>query len=239
MKIALVQIQPRPGEIPANTESHRQWIEKAAALGAEWVFFPELSLTGYEPTLAEELAMSLHDTRLAIFQVLADRLNLNIGIGVPIRQEGRVRIGTVLFGPAQPRRLYTKHYLHPDEEPYFTPGDNASLLIGPGLALAICYELSVLEHAAKAADAGAGIYLASVAKSAAGMQQAKERMSEIARSYAMVTLLVNSVGPADDFVGAGRSFVLDSQGKPLGELGKEEENLLFFDTATQEVSTAS
>ncbi len=230
MKIALVQIRPRQGHLPANVELHLRWIEEAAAQGADWVVFPELSLTGYEPTLADALAMPLLHERLNVFQELADRHRLSIGLGVPIRQEAGVCIGTVLFGPMQPRRLYAKQYLHADEKPYFVAGPAASPLIAPGLALAICYELSVPEHAEAASARGAEMYLASVAKTAEGIQKARERLAEIARSYSMVALLVNGVGPSDDFVGAGQSFVLDKYGELLGQLGPEEEGLLLFDT---------
>ncbi|MBU1821612.1 MAG: carbon-nitrogen hydrolase family protein [Bacteroidetes bacterium] len=239
MKICLVQSRPQKSEIPANSEVHRQWIERAAAHGADWVLFPELSLTGYEPTLAEELAMPLHDDRLDMFQELADRHHLSIGLGVPIRLEAGVCVGTVLFGPGQPRRLYAKQYLHADEELHFVAGQNASPLIAPGLALAICYELSVPEHSEKAAARGAAIYLASVAKSAAGIQESRARLAKIARTYTLTSLLVNCVGPSDNFVGAGQSFILSSRGELLGLLGEEEEGMLFFDSVTQEVTTVS
>ena len=239
MKIALAQIRSCSGDVVANTRLHLRWVEQAAAQKADWVLFPELSLTGYEPTLAEKLAMSLHDDRLNVFQELADRHHLSIGLGGPIRLEAGVCIGAVLFGPKQPRRLYAKQYLHADEEPCFVAGQNASPMIAPGLALAICYELSVPEHAEKAAARGAAIYLASVAKSAAGIQKSSGRLAEIARTYGMTTLLVNCVGPCDNFVGAGQSFILSSRGELLGQLGEEEEGMLFFDSVTQEVTTAS
>jgi hypothetical protein len=44
---------------------HLELIELAVAHGAQFIAFPELSLTGYEPRLARELEISLNATALA------------------------------------------------------------------------------------------------------------------------------------------------------------------------------
>lgn len=58
MKLCAVQLASLKGEVSANLQRHLACIEQAAALGAELVVFPELSLTGYEPTVARQAAMS-------------------------------------------------------------------------------------------------------------------------------------------------------------------------------------
>ncbi|NPA06327.1 MAG: acyltransferase [Chloroflexi bacterium] len=45
--LALVQFQPRLGDLHANLERHLDWIRRARSQGADVVVFPELSLTGY------------------------------------------------------------------------------------------------------------------------------------------------------------------------------------------------
>lgn len=57
MKLCAVQLASLKGEVSANLQRHLACIEQAAALGAEPVVFPELSLTGYEPTVARQAAM--------------------------------------------------------------------------------------------------------------------------------------------------------------------------------------
>lgn len=59
MKIALAQIQYEKGDIARNIELHLIWIDQAIAQGADCIFFPELSLTGYEPTLPKSLEEEL------------------------------------------------------------------------------------------------------------------------------------------------------------------------------------
>src|SRR5437870_5736399 len=56
--IAIVQTCPLAGDVQANLDEHIRLARLAATEGALIVVFPELSLTGYEPALAESLAFS-------------------------------------------------------------------------------------------------------------------------------------------------------------------------------------
>ena len=58
MIIALAQLKSICGDIDANIGKHLSFIEKAAEFKSNLIVFPELSLTGYEPTLAKELALN-------------------------------------------------------------------------------------------------------------------------------------------------------------------------------------
>ena len=80
MKIALAQTKPVKGDVSANIQTHINFIELAIKAGASAIFFPELSLTGYEPELAKELKMEVSDSRLEIFQDLCDSDNISIGL---------------------------------------------------------------------------------------------------------------------------------------------------------------
>jgi len=97
MNICLAQVQSIPGNIVANIDQHRYWIAKAAEQAADLIIFPELSLTGYEPTLAEALAMDPGDTRLAVFQEDSQKLGLTIGVGLPTRVAKGICISLVFF----------------------------------------------------------------------------------------------------------------------------------------------
>lgn len=228
MKIALAQIQSMPGDVEANLRKHIAFIERAASAQASMIIFPELSLTGYEPTLASKLAFAEEDARLHIFQQLSDDHQLVIGLGIPTQQKAGVCISLLLFQPSTERRVYSKKYLHSDEESYFVKGENFSVMAvnGVRIAFAICYELSITEHAQTAMAAGAEIYLASVAKSVSGVANAHQRLASIARENEIPVLMVNNVGPADDFVGAGHSASWNNKGELVAQLD-EREDLLF------------
>ena len=234
MKIAMIQLQSAKGDIDANIQKHAAFIHDAAAHGAQLALFPELSLTNYEPALAATLAIDPDDKRLDIFQSLSDQYELIIGVGAPTRQAAGICISMLIFQPDRARLCYSKRYLHEDETPYFAPGTNFPTLSVNGLAvgLAICYELSIPEHAAAAAQAGADIYLASVAKHDRGIDAANERLAAIASHYGMPVLVVNNLGPADNFVGAGRSAAWETTGQMLTSLDGQREGILFFDMKT-------
>ncbi|MEQ1587878.1 MAG: carbon-nitrogen hydrolase family protein [Cyclobacteriaceae bacterium] len=119
MKICVAQTKAVTGDILRNIENHKKVIELAVSFGTEVVIFPELSLTGYEPTLAKELASSQDDPRLDEFQIISDTNAVTIGVGMPTKSHTGICISMILFQPKQPRQMYSKKYLHPDEEAFF------------------------------------------------------------------------------------------------------------------------
>jgi predicted amidohydrolase len=139
-----------------------------------------------------------------------------------------------LFQPGKPRQLYSKKYLHADEEPFFVSGQHGPGRIGEDIALAICYEISVPQHAEEAHRNGARVYIASVAKFMHGIDKALARLAEIGSSYSMTVLMSNSVGQADGYECAGKSSAWDNKGRLLGQLDGYREGILLLDTDTKE-----
>src|SRR5215472_5074090 len=190
MRICVVQTRPVQGDIARNIVQHKKFLDLATPNGADIVIFPELSITGYEPTLAHELATIKDDPRFDDFQKIADTRKITIGIGAPTKHPSGIYISMVLFRPQTARETYSKKYIHADEEPFFVSGQSSIGLIGDksNMALAICYELSIPEHSANAFKNGAKIYIASVAKTAGGVEKAVETLSGIANKYSMTVL---------------------------------------------------
>lgn len=238
MKICLAQTRPVKGNVEANITNHLQLIDLAIAGKANMIIFPELSLTGYEPTLAKGLATTVDDKRFSVFQHCSNDHQIVIAVGAPLQTTTGITISSIIFRPAKNREVYSKQFLHADEEPFFVSGKNASGLLDEkdNVALAICYELSVPAHAEKAFENGARSYLASVAKSVEGVEKATERLTAIAKQYSMMTMLVNCIGVNDGVLCAGRSSVWNKEGKLLGQLSRDREGLLFVDTDTEETN---
>jgi predicted amidohydrolase len=236
MRICVAQARPVRGDIQANIENHKKLIDLAISCDAGMVIFPELSITGYEPSLAGELATTADDHRFDGFQKLADAEGITIGIGAPIKSDAGITISMVLFQPNKRRQIYTKKYIHQDEEEFFVSGRGGGLM-GPNgdIALAICYEISIPEHAEEASKAGAEIYIASVAKSVAQVDKAHERLSEIAKTYSMTVLMANCVGHCDNFECGGRSAIWNNKGHLLDQLEVTSEGILLVDTNTNEI----
>ncbi|WP_224998761.1 carbon-nitrogen hydrolase family protein [Cesiribacter sp. SM1] len=237
MKICIAQIRPYKGNIAANTKAHLGFIELAVFLQADAIFFPELSLTCYEPELAFALATEQEALQLRPFQRISDSSHIAIGLGLPVKSLTGVQIGMVIFRPGQPRLTYSKQQLHTDEYPYFEPGSGQLILqlAGKKIAPAICYESLQPAHAENAFNMGAQIYLASVAKSASGVTKARQYYPEVAGKYAMPVLMANSIGFCDNFLSVGNSAVWSKTGVLLGQLDQDTEGILVFDTETEEV----
>jgi len=237
MKICASQTKPVKGDIQSNIDNHKKLIDLAVSNGADTIIFPELSLTGYEPRLAKALATDQDDSRFDDFQKISDNRQITIGVGVPIKNNAGICISMILFQPHKARQTYSKKYLHPDEEEFFISGQSSVGLIGSkiNIALAICYELSVPEHTEKAFKSGAEIYIASVAKSANGVEKANKSLSDIANKYSMTVLMSNSVGQCDDFECGGKTSIWNNKGLLVGQLNDANEGIIIIDTDTQEI----
>jgi predicted amidohydrolase len=235
MKICIAQTKPIKGNVSANIEAHKGFIEFALTLNAGAIFFPELSLTGYEPALAKKLATNQNDNRLDIFQQICDNNQIIIGLGLPTASESQIRISMVIFEPNKPRQTYSKQHLHSDEFPYFENGVGQVIIKADdtNIAPAICYESLQPTHAENAFKLGADVYLASVAKTANGVEKAFNYYPKIAKQYAMPVLMANCVGFCDHFLSVGKSAVWTKDGELVGQLVDKTEGMLIFDTETE------
>lgn len=233
MKISVAQAKPVAGNIEQNIAKHLQLIDLAK--GAGLIVFSELSLTGYEPSLAASLATEIDDKRLDVFQTVSDRQKITICLGLPIKQEEAVSISMVIIQPNEPRQLYSKTYLHADEEPFFVSHQNdINLTISSRITFAICYELSVPEHTSNAFKNGENIYIASVSKTKKGIDKALATLAGTASCYKTTVLLSNAIGTEDGGQSAGHSSAWDNKGVLLAQLSEEDEGVILLDTETHE-----
>lgn len=238
MKICVAQTRPIKGNIQSNIDNHKELIDLAISSGANMIVFPELSITGYEPELANELATHKDDNRFDDFQKISDVKQIAIGVGVPIRTPTGIYISLVIFQPQKARQLYSKQYLHSDEEPFFVSGPNTTGLINieTNIALAICYELSVPQHSEDAFKNGAEVYVASVVKSVGGVEKAIQNLSDIAKKYVMTVLMANCIGECDGYECGGKTSIWNNKGTLLGQLNDTHEGILIIDTNTQQIT---
>jgi predicted amidohydrolase len=237
MNIAIAQIKPLKGDISANIEKHIKCIEIAVSLHANAIFFPELSLTGYEPDLAKTLATYKEDNRFDVFQEISNIKNITIGVGFPLKTESGIQISMLVFQPNEERISYSKQLLHEDELPYFENGTEQILIEieNQKIIPAICYESLQIEHAERAIKLGGEIYLASVAKSQNGVEKAFVHYPEIAKKYTMPVLMANCIGECDNFIGVGSSAVWTKEGKLTDQLDNKNDGILVFYTETEKV----
>ena len=128
MNIAIAQIKSLKGDISSNIEKHIKCIELAHSVKANAIFFPELSLTGYDAQLAKNFAATPEDTRFEVFQQLSDQKQITIGVGVPTNTKNGIKISMIIFQPNAARITYSKQFLHEDEFSYFEKGDEQIII---------------------------------------------------------------------------------------------------------------
>jgi predicted amidohydrolase len=237
MKISVAQIRPVKGDVSANIETHKKMIALAVSYKADSIFFPELSVTGYEPELAQQLATDQADQKFDDFQEISNSRNITIGLGVPTKTNSGIKISMIIFQPDSPRQTYSKQQLHSDEFPYFINGEEQIILTvdNKKIAPAICYESLQTDHSENTNRLGAEIYVTSVAKSQNGVDKAMIHYPSIAKKFSMPVLMANCVGYCDNFFSVGKSSVWTKQGNLAGQLDDKTEGILVFDTETEAV----
>lgn len=241
MRIAVAQIEAIKGNIERNIENHLKWVKQAIQKNADMVVFPELSLTGYEPDLAESLATNQDDKRLDEIQNLSDRNGISIGVGLPTNDEKDTFVSMIIFQPHKERTTYSKQYLYPPEESIFKAGKNPLVLnfrtevVSP----AICYETTSTAHCEFAKRNNATIYIASVLSSINEIDKELRILSDIAKNNNLITFMANYVGKSGGYECAGKSSVWNEKGELIGQLGDKEEGLIIFDTKSKEIINAT
>lgn len=239
MKICAAQLQPEIAAIVENHKKHIAFIKHAAKHKADIVVFPELSLTGYDSSIAAKVVVDLSDKLFDDYHALSSEYNMTIALGAPTKSQTGINISMLIFEPGKAVQLNSKLYLHDDELPYFTAGTQFTTLKinGHTIAPAICYESLLPEHAAQAVQRGADFYMTSVAKSEKGVAKAFNHYPQIAKQYAMPVLMVNNIGRAEDFISAGQSAAWNKTGELRGKLPADREGILMYDTETDTVVT--
>lgn len=236
MLIAAAQTKPVKGDIEKNIANHLLLIKLAIANNAAAVFFPELSITGYEPELAGSLATEATDKRFEIFQQTADDNDITIAIGLPLGRENGTEIGMVIFQPQQLPQTYSKQYLYSSETPWFVNGKGQVFLNikNEVVTPAICYELNEPAHAEAAVNNGAQVYMACTVNSFNGINKDLNRLAAIAGNYKIPVLMSNCVGITGTYNCAGKTSAWDANGNLLSQLDSEHEGLLILDTVSMQ-----
>ncbi|MBQ4835772.1 carbon-nitrogen hydrolase family protein [Pseudoalteromonas luteoviolacea] len=233
MKIAVAQSSSIKGDIKLNIENHLRYIEKASSLGVNYLVFPELSLSGYEPQLAAELAMTVDDTRIGPLIAAAKKYKISVGVGAPLRSNGLPKIGLIIIHDNGNIETYEKIYLHAGEEQYFSSGDKYHLLeIEQSLiANAICADTINPKHAKTCAESGAIIYVAGVLITPQGYENDAKKWSTYASEYSMLVAIANYNKPSGGLPSVGKSAIW-YENKLLAQAGISEDALVVAESSS-------
>lgn len=229
LTVGLAQFAPVKGNISENLTTHIELIEQAAKEQVELLVFPELSLTGYEPELASELAMDYTAAPLCILHEFANKHSMTILVGAPLRVEKNApKLGLVILAPDEPIRHYSKIHLHGIEKKFFSAGTHHEILSlnSFSIGLAICADTAHPEHIQYMVDAGADCYLASVLISEQGYSADANMFSEYAQRHNIVVGMANFIGQSGPYTCAGKSTFWDEDGNILTQANSTQQTVI-------------
>ncbi|WP_028300285.1 carbon-nitrogen hydrolase family protein [Oceanospirillum beijerinckii] len=213
-KLAVAQIAVKKGAIATNIREHLRVIQQASAHQVSYLVFPELSLTGYEPELAGQLAITDDDSCLELFKGAAVLHQMFIVVGAPLKGEGKPYIGALIFTPEGNVLSYRKMNLHPGEDLFFQPGKDLQILninkvkVGNG----ICADMNSEHHAQQYAVLGADIYVAGVLITEGGYADDTAKMAADAEQFNMLVAMANYNHPTGGWYPIGCSGIWSPEG---------------------------
>ncbi|WP_043420165.1 carbon-nitrogen hydrolase family protein [Cupriavidus basilensis] len=215
--VAAAQSISVPGDVRRNVELHLAFLREAAVRHARLVVFPELSLTGYESSLAKEVAIHDDDTRLIPLRDECVRSRLTAVVGAPLRFGDGVRIGALTLTSNGKISSYTKQYLHPGEDTTFVPGSGGPPFSVDGeiIALAVCADTGHLEHAAQASATGANLYAVGALITANGYATDTALLQQYATQHRFAVLMANHGGDTGGWSPIGKSAFWDEKGSRI------------------------
>ena len=227
IRAAAVICQAPLGDIDGNLARMRRWVHSAADRGAELVCFPELNLTGYavSPEIrsaAIEIPGPVTDQMLA----WAGHHRMTILGGAAERApDGRLHAAHLAAFPDGRLRIYRKLHIAPPEAPYFSPGDDLTMLRveGSTVGVQLCYDAHFPELSTLMALRGADLILvphASPHGTAEGKRRSWERhLTARAFDNGLYLIAVNLTG--DNGAGLtfpGTALAIDPAGRVLAAL---------------------
>lgn len=230
MIIAAAQTKPFKNNTPKNILEHLRLVDLAAKKGAQLIIFPEMSLTGYERELADELSFSENDTRLNPLKEKAATDQITIVAGAPIKIDSQLYIGSFIFLPDSTILIYTKQFLHEEEALFFSPGFDHNPVLElekEVISFAICADITHPIHPENAAKKHTSLYLASIFYTPNGIREGHNQLAHYAKEHGMNILMANFGGPSYKFETGGRSAFWNKNGELMALIEDQNEELLI------------
>jgi len=223
ISLAVAQVSSNRHNLQENIKKHVAYIKRASELNVDFILFPELSLTGYDRQYKAQELFIEEDDRLGVFEELSLHYGMTIVIGVPIKKDNKIYIGSMIALPNGTRSFYYKNYLHEGEDILFSPGENPYYVSirDEKIALSICYDIENEAHISKAYQSGASIYAASIFYSVNGMDGLRDTIVNYQEKYPMDFIISNFKGHMWGGQSGGRSMFLEKQQKAESTIGME------------------
>ncbi len=236
MKVALLQMQARAGDVEANLATIEDAAGQAAAGGAALLVAPELALPGYGAGAAmRDLAEPADGPQVRRLTEMAARHGLAMVAGFAERDGDEVFNSLVMVGPDLAPAVYRKTHLYADyERMLFTPGEIRPALVnfqGLRLGFLICYDVEFPENVRRLAEAGAEVVVVPTALPEGPQAQFIAASLVPVRAFENQVFVIYANHACRDarFGYAGLSRIAAPDGRCLGASDDNRPALLFAD----------
>ncbi|MBI3996015.1 MAG: NAD+ synthase [Nitrospirae bacterium] len=238
LRIALAQINCTVGDLEGNTEKICGQIEKAKALEADLVAFPEMTIPGYPP---EDLLLKpqfSHDNLQALQKVIKQTKGITAVVGVVDRQDDIYNGAAVIHDGALVtiyHKIHLPNYGVFDEYRYFQAGTDCPVIVIRDVTVGvnICEDLWHPEGPALTQSLGGDAELI-VSINASPYHRGKTKFREQmlatrARDNNVILAYANMVGGQDELIFDGQSAIFDQNGNVIVHGRPFEEELVLAD----------
>ncbi len=239
LRFALLQMNPRVGDISNNVARMVGYIEQARKQGAHFVVFPELAVCGYPP---EDLALRedfVAANRNGLAAIVKASDGLIVLAGFIEKKHKRTYNAAAVCANGNLAATYHKmclpNYGVFDERRYFTPGAQPLVLGWNDLRVGvnICEDIWAHEDVSEfqASEGGAQL-LINLSASPYHFRKGAEReqlASALARRCRAHFVYVNLVGGQDELVFDGQALIYAPDGELLLRSHQFEEEMIIAD----------
>jgi predicted amidohydrolase len=251
VRVAVAQIECRPGDIAANVELHLAALRSAHAQGIDLLVFPELSLTDYlgEPD-TEALARAADSDELRAIATAAGEIAVSVGF-IERGSDGRIYNAQALLHRGACRQVHRKAnlptYGQLVEGRYYAPGRSVGLASLPGgwdAATLICADTWNPALPWLAAIQNPDLLIVPVASSVDAVDAEFDNpggwdinLRHTAMTYGLPVVMANHCGRRGGMNFWGGSRILDPFGRELARAGAQP-GLICAELNLADVSTA-
>ncbi|HYT56713.1 MAG TPA: nitrilase-related carbon-nitrogen hydrolase [Verrucomicrobiae bacterium] len=251
IRIAIAQINPKLGDLKANLTLYEEKIRQGIKERAQFLLFPELSLTGYYlRDTVPSVALTMKSAEITKLKQLSRELSFVAGL-VEESADHRFFNAAVYFEDGEVRHVHRKVYLPTygmfDEQRYFAAGDRLRAFDSKfgRLALLICEDLWHPSTINVAALDGALAVLCPSASPLRGIVDAQVQddnarywemiNAAYAETYSLFMIYGNRCGFEDGVGFWGGSEIVDPFGQRLAKAKYYEEDFIVADIPLESV----
>ncbi|SFE53269.1 carbon-nitrogen hydrolase family protein [Alteribacillus iranensis] len=234
VKTAVVQTDPKLGEVAHNLQETKYWVKEAHKQGAKLAVFPECSLTGYQfqdEASSRESALRIGDTWTQELQQLAKETDIHIVVGF-VEDAGEDLYNALLvIAPdgelfkhrkAHLSNLGVDNFILQGEDPF----EVFDTSIGK-LGCFICYEARFPEHSRSLVLDGADILVHITNLPETANDQVDLLLPARANENRVFLLSSGRVGEENGYRYLGRSSIYGVEGEVLDQADRTSETIIY------------